>query len=185
MIPILPTAALVVVSVATLLPASTLLGDGRQNHSDSSVVVGTVVFPISCSNQAQEDVEHGMAMMHSFLFGDAESQFKAAAGADPTCAMAYWAQASFLRTVPVDLGGQPESGQRFRKGNCDSQPDICGTSRSSGNCALHNSRGRYAWISRPRSRCGAALCADCSGGATRVAHAIAYFRQAWTLARGY
>src|SRR5579884_1614417 len=62
-------------------------------HADSSQKVGDITFPISCSHQAQEDVEHGIAMFHSFLFDNAESQFKAAAEADPSCAMAFWAQA--------------------------------------------------------------------------------------------
>jgi len=52
-----------------------------------------VSFPISCSKQAQDRVEHGLAMFHSFLFDDAEAQFRAAAIADPACAMADWAQA--------------------------------------------------------------------------------------------
>jgi hypothetical protein len=86
---ILQKAASVVVSVTTVFLTGGLLGSGMHNHS----TVGRVVFPISCSKQAQEDVEHGMAMMHSFLFDDAEDEFKAAAEADHTCAVAYWAQA--------------------------------------------------------------------------------------------
>jgi hypothetical protein len=63
------------------------------DHDISALQVGNIPFPISCSKRAQTRVEHGLAMMHSFLFADAEAQFKAAAVADPDCAMAYWAQA--------------------------------------------------------------------------------------------
>lgn len=42
---------------------------------------------------AQGRVEHGLALMHSFLFDDGAGQFKAAAAEDSTCAMAYWAEA--------------------------------------------------------------------------------------------
>lgn len=64
-----------------------------QNHSSLALQVGHVSFPISCSKRTQEDVEIGLAMFHSFLFEDAERRFNAAAGGDPTCAMAYWAEA--------------------------------------------------------------------------------------------
>jgi hypothetical protein len=62
-------------------------------HAASPVIVGTITFPISCSKQAQSHIESGLAMFHSFLFYDAESQFKMAADVDASCAMAYWAQA--------------------------------------------------------------------------------------------
>jgi tetratricopeptide (TPR) repeat protein len=70
-----------------------LLADQAHNHTGSPVKVGRVSFPISCSATAQGHVEHGLAQMHSFLFTDAEDEFKAAAAADSNCAMAYWAAA--------------------------------------------------------------------------------------------
>jgi tetratricopeptide (TPR) repeat protein len=73
--------------------ATTSFAQEMHNHSGSPVIVGSVTFPISCSKQAQQDVERGLAMFHSFLFDDAESQFQAAAEADPRCAMAYWGEA--------------------------------------------------------------------------------------------
>ena len=66
---------------------------GAESHSDSIATVGRVVFPISCAKQAQARVEHGLAMMHSFLFDDAEAEFQAAIEVDRRCAMAYWAKA--------------------------------------------------------------------------------------------
>jgi hypothetical protein len=73
--------------------ASAVLGSHLPEQSLSAPVVGSVHFPTSCSKQAQEHVEHGLAMFHSFLFEDAENQFNLASDADPTCAITYWARA--------------------------------------------------------------------------------------------
>jgi tetratricopeptide (TPR) repeat protein len=77
----------------SLVAFQTALAHDMHDHAGSPAEIGKVSFPISCSKQAQDHVEHGLAMFHSFLFDDAEAQFKAAAEADPTCAIAYWAQA--------------------------------------------------------------------------------------------
>ena len=62
-------------------------------HGTTTQIVGKVDFPISCSKLAQGKVERGLALLHSFLFDDAEEQFKRAGVGDPTCPMAFWAQA--------------------------------------------------------------------------------------------
>jgi tetratricopeptide (TPR) repeat protein len=67
--------------------------DQTHTHAVSPVAIGKVTFPISCSTQAQDHIEHGLALFHSFLFDDAEFQFKTAAEMDASCAMAYWAEA--------------------------------------------------------------------------------------------
>lgn len=83
--------------LASLVLAATIgsyvLATQTHRHTDGRGKVGTLVFPISCSQVAQERVEHGLALMHSFLFTDAEDEFKQAVAADPSCAMAYWAEA--------------------------------------------------------------------------------------------
>ena len=63
------------------------------HHVDPNEKLGVIAFPISCSKTAQTTVEHGLALLHSFLFDDAETQFHAAVTEEPTCAMAYWAGA--------------------------------------------------------------------------------------------
>jgi tetratricopeptide (TPR) repeat protein len=67
----------------------------QHEHMDhgSPKIVGKVDFPVSCSKTAQTQIEQGLAMLHSFLFADAEEDFRAAGVSDPTCAMAPWAQA--------------------------------------------------------------------------------------------
>jgi hypothetical protein len=79
------------VLTAALCPA--LLADQVHHDPDPSQKVGRVSFPISCAGGAQNSIEQGLALMHSFLFDDAEDQFRAAATEDSTCAMAYWAEA--------------------------------------------------------------------------------------------
>jgi tetratricopeptide (TPR) repeat protein len=82
--------------VLAVFLCAVVLADQIHNHSDLSQKVGKVSFPISCSKTAQDKVEHGIALMHSFLFDDAEDQFKEATTEDSTCAMAYWAEAMGL-----------------------------------------------------------------------------------------
>jgi hypothetical protein len=82
-----------VLLLAALMVSSALLADEVHHHLDPDQKVGTLSFPISCSKAAQGKVEQGLALLHSFLFDDAEEQFKAAAKEDSTCAMAYWAEA--------------------------------------------------------------------------------------------
>lgn len=62
-------------------------------HDGSAKVIGKVEFPVSCSKAAQVHIEQGLAMLHSFLFEDAEEHFREAGFTDSTCAMAAWAQA--------------------------------------------------------------------------------------------
>jgi tetratricopeptide (TPR) repeat protein len=84
-------AALVMLLVAVVTRASH--ADEMHTHDASPAIVGNVTFPISCSKDARKHIERGLAMFHSFLFDDAESQFKIATEMDASCAMAYWAEA--------------------------------------------------------------------------------------------
>lgn len=55
--------------------------------------LGTVRMDISCTEPARPPFLRGLALVHSFAWADARTQFMAAATADPTCAMAYWGEA--------------------------------------------------------------------------------------------
>jgi tetratricopeptide (TPR) repeat protein len=59
--------------------------------------LGEVNFSISCSQQAQEEFNVGLAQLHHMMYGQARDRFEAAAEADAQCAMAHWgiAMASF------------------------------------------------------------------------------------------
>ena len=51
---------------------------------------GVVDFPVSCDEEAQEIIELGLAHLHHMMYDQARPHFKAAAQADPECAMAHW-----------------------------------------------------------------------------------------------
>ena len=66
------------------------------NHQDAVAApanIGRVAFPSSCSAKAQVDLEKGVALLHSFWYEEAAKEFEATAGADPSCAIAYWGEA--------------------------------------------------------------------------------------------
>jgi tetratricopeptide (TPR) repeat protein len=58
--------------------------------------VGKVDFQISCSPDAQRRFNRSMALLHHMMYRQAEKEFKAVAGLDPDCAMAYWGVAMTL-----------------------------------------------------------------------------------------
>jgi tetratricopeptide (TPR) repeat protein len=55
--------------------------------------LGTVQFPMSCSDAAKPLVERGVALLHHMTYDGAKAAFTAAARTDPDCAMGYWGQA--------------------------------------------------------------------------------------------
>jgi hypothetical protein len=65
--------------------------------------LGRVHFQTSCTPQAQEKFDRGVAMVHSFVYPDSVSAFSEAAAADPQCAIAYWGIAISHRPNPLIL----------------------------------------------------------------------------------
>jgi hypothetical protein len=60
-------------------------------HShEHSPQLGKLSFETTCSPAAQAQLETALRWLHSFEYRDAEKDFLAAAGADPSCAIAYW-----------------------------------------------------------------------------------------------
>jgi hypothetical protein len=51
---------------------------------------GKVDFPTSCKPAVQADFNLSVAIIHSFQYERARSEFEKVAAADPSCAMAYW-----------------------------------------------------------------------------------------------
>src|SRR6266404_556955 len=89
-------------SLLLILCAWPLLAADDDHHHpyDRRQKLGTVSFPISCANAAQQPFERGVALMHSFWYEEAKKQFKAIENADPNCAMIYWGEAmSLLRQL--------------------------------------------------------------------------------------
>ena len=65
--------------------------------------LGRVHFETSCTPQAQEKFDRGLAMVHSFFYPDSVQAFTGAAAADPQCAIAYWGIAISSRPNPLIL----------------------------------------------------------------------------------
>jgi hypothetical protein len=62
-----------------------------------------VHFETSCTSQAQERFDRGLAMVHSFFYPNSIQAFTEAAAADPQCAIAYWGIAISHRPNPLIL----------------------------------------------------------------------------------
>jgi hypothetical protein len=93
MIRSIPTLATLASTLAFTVPLATQMPEERGGHAEQ---VGRVRFATSCRGAAQRGVEHGVAYLHSFWYEKAAETFAAVAGADSTCAMAFWGQAMSL-----------------------------------------------------------------------------------------
>jgi len=70
---------------------SCALALGQETHSHAAPEqLGKVSFPVSCRPSVQKDFNRGIALLHSFAYGEAEQQFRSVAELDPRCAMAHW-----------------------------------------------------------------------------------------------
>lgn len=55
--------------------------------------LGSVTFPTSCAGDVQKPFERGVALLHSFVYEEAEPQFADVFKRDPHCAIALWGEA--------------------------------------------------------------------------------------------
>src|SRR5512133_3612515 len=77
--------------LATLFCATVLLAQSGEDHQHAAPEkLGQVTFPTSCSPTVQKRFERGVALLHSFAYGDAEQAFREIATIDNKCAMAHW-----------------------------------------------------------------------------------------------
>ena len=67
--------------------------------------LGKVSFPTSCDPGVQAQFERGVALLHSFWFGEGLKAFTAVAEQDPACAMAHWGIA--INRLLNPFGGEP------------------------------------------------------------------------------
>lgn len=52
--------------------------------------LGSVHFPTSCATGVQNQFDRAIALLHSFAYSAAETEFRSIVKADPHCAMAHW-----------------------------------------------------------------------------------------------
>ncbi|MEZ4865648.1 MAG: hypothetical protein R3C14_30330 [Caldilineaceae bacterium] len=74
--------------------------EGHEHTMDAAAELGTVDFPISCSSEAQEEFNQGVALLHSFFFPPAIKSFEKVIELDSTCAMPYWGIAMSRLGIP-------------------------------------------------------------------------------------
>lgn len=65
-----------------------------QHHAGQPL--GTVHFPVSCSEAAQAEFDHAIALLHHMTYPQAREAFEKVAAVDPKCAMAHWGIATTL-----------------------------------------------------------------------------------------
>jgi len=81
------------VSIAVSMP-----GIGRSQNKEQ---LGTVNFSNSCSASVQETFQRGVAMLHSFRYGEGEKTLREVLAQDPSCAIATWGIAAILMSNPL------------------------------------------------------------------------------------
>jgi hypothetical protein len=91
----------------------TALLAGTFTTAASAQDFGRVHFETSCTPQAQENFDRGLAMLHSFFYPISVQAFTEAAAADPQCAIAYWGIATSGRSNPLIL---PLTAAALKKG---------------------------------------------------------------------
>jgi hypothetical protein len=77
--------------------------------------LGTVTFANSCTPQAQESVQRGVALLHSFWFTAGEKSFREALDRDPGCAIAAWGIATVIIGNTFGVGPLPEDARRAQE----------------------------------------------------------------------
>lgn len=100
--------ALAMALAAMLFVSPPAVHADENTHADHAL--GVVKFPVSCSKPAQQQFEHGLALLHNMTYALARKEFATLAEREPDCAMAHWGVAMTLfqplwptRPGPADL----------------------------------------------------------------------------------
>jgi len=101
------TVALVVMLVtALMMTAASAPGQPAEQ-------LGLVDFANSCSPAVQETFQRGVAMLHSFRYGEGEKTFREVLAQDPSCAIATWGISALLMSNPLaGVGPTKEQAER-------------------------------------------------------------------------
>ena len=84
-------------SVLLLVAIAASAGVARaQAVSHAQHALGTVEFPVSCSERAQTEFNRATALLHHMTYPRAREAFQQVATLDPQCAMAHWGIAMTL-----------------------------------------------------------------------------------------
>jgi len=75
--------------------------------------LGSVQFPVSCSESTRAFIDEGLALLHHMTYEDSARAFAAASQAQPDCAMSYWGEAM---TYIHPLWSDPPEEAKFERG---------------------------------------------------------------------
>ena len=85
------------------------IGTSAQAQQHAGHSMGVVDFPVTCSEPAQEEFNHAVALLHHMTYPQAREAFRRVATADPRCAMAHWGIAMTLFQPLWPTRPQPEA----------------------------------------------------------------------------
>jgi len=96
-----------VLLAAAVVLLSPTLAAAQHNHAGHGSV-GAVTFANSCASAVQDDLMRGVAMLHSFWYGEGDTTFRSVLARDPACAIATWGIAALLMANPLaGVGATP------------------------------------------------------------------------------
>ena len=84
------------IELALVFLAGVAVAHDHTQHGDNAEVLGRIDFATSCTPQAQERFQSGVALLHSFEYDRATRRFAEVSATEPGCAMAYWGSAMSL-----------------------------------------------------------------------------------------
>ncbi len=100
-------------SAALLLFLTLCTTSSGHGQTKSPEQLGKVDFPNSCAPAVQATFQRGVAMLHSFRYGEAEKTFREVLAQDPSCAIANWGIAAILMDNPLaSVGPSPQWAER-------------------------------------------------------------------------
>jgi tetratricopeptide (TPR) repeat protein len=114
-----------IVAVAFCFPLSLFADQTHSAHHDHGEPdlghIGMAHIDTSCNEEAQNEFDRALALMHSFWYVEAEKGFRKAAAADSKCGMAWWGVAMsnlhplWAPPTPDELRAGVEGAQKARQ----------------------------------------------------------------------
>ena len=93
--------AVILSAAAIVLQSVPLAAQDHEHPAGDAARLGRVTFPVSCAPSVQPQFERAVAMLHSFWFESARSEFGSIIEAEPECAMAHWGLAITMLGNPM------------------------------------------------------------------------------------
>ena len=82
---------------------------GQEHAHAAPEKLGTVHFATSCNEEAQKQIDRGVALLHSFQYSRAIEDFQGALKSDSSCGIAYWGMSLSQWSNPFATGIKDKS----------------------------------------------------------------------------